>query len=278
MAENWATSAQTGRVGDALKQIADLRKSRLLTPDEAVAESELLDAVSSSDLGLIRAEELLRKRDLRKDLLARCFAVIGSQHLRVSRIEQGLAAFDKSSKYASQAEDVRLSARLQVARFGSLATWVSPEAASAEVAHTRRLVTSAGEPDLVIRFRLVMAELEAKRGALRRAQEQLDVAGGMLTRYGNLLLDTERSMKSAAIATLSADVPAGALLAKQALALSSRCGSTSLEVVARSNLAHVLLLMGHEVESEREFEKALNLCRSGGGAEHGIRDGMALHA
>ena len=68
MAETWVSLADSGKIGQALSALAQLRKARQLSPDEIVGEAELLDAASSSNLSLDRADAVLRRGDLRKDL------------------------------------------------------------------------------------------------------------------------------------------------------------------------------------------------------------------
>src|SRR5262245_7544250 len=100
MAESWEALAEAGKAGQALAALAALKSTRALLPEEIIVECELLDSTSSSDHGLERAKSLLRRRDLPKAVSARALAVIGSQHLRMSRVSAGRAAFEEATKAA----------------------------------------------------------------------------------------------------------------------------------------------------------------------------------
>ena len=129
MSETWVSLADTGRVGQALVALAQLRKVRQLAADEIVAEAELLDAASSSDLCLERAELILQRRDVRKDLAARALAVTGSQHFRMSRVEDAQRAFERGRALAAESRDRFAIAKVQIVWLGAVTAWVGPEAA-----------------------------------------------------------------------------------------------------------------------------------------------------
>jgi DNA-binding NtrC family response regulator/tetratricopeptide (TPR) repeat protein len=165
-----------------------------------------------------------------------------------------------------------------MAYLASLVSWVGPDAGSSEIGAVRPLLVAAGRSDLTIKYRLTLAEMEAKRGALARAEYQLEVALGLLSRFGNAALEIELLLKQAAVAALEAQLSRAESISRTALKAAIATGSTSFEVVARANLAHILGALGQGESSKRELVMALELCRAGGGAELGIRDGFALHA
>ena len=202
----WSSLLSAGLVGDALQALADLRKSRRLTIEEALAECELLDSASSSDHSLDRAMALLRASDLPQAYAARCLAVVGSQHLRLAKVEEARRYFERASQAAEASRCKETIAAIAVKKLAGLATWVGPEAASPEVASARLYVTRAGESGTTIRFRLSLAEIEAKRGAFSRARTQLDVASGLLTRFANLELETDCVLKRATIEFLASAI------------------------------------------------------------------------
>jgi hydrogenase-4 transcriptional activator len=93
-----------------------------------------------------------------------------------------------------------------------------------------------------------------------------------------MALEVELLLKQAAVAALEGQLSKAENISRTALKASQSAGSTSFEVVARANLAHILMALGEGDDAKRELDIALQRCRSGGGAELGIRDGMALHA
>lgn len=113
MSQGWESLAAAGQVGPALSALAEIRKTRALRPEEVIGECELLDVSSSSDLSLDRATSLLRKRDLPTPLIARAWAVVGSQHFRMSRIAEGRSAFQKALGSAQQSGIATLHAQIR---------------------------------------------------------------------------------------------------------------------------------------------------------------------
>jgi DNA-binding NtrC family response regulator len=166
----------------------------------------------------------------------------------------------------------------RVSQLQALTSWIGPEAASVEAASVRRLVTRAGIPELTVRFHLVLAEIAAKQSLLRKAQRQLDIAKELLSSYPNRFLETERAIRAGAICSLASDPSGAAAFAEQAIELAVECGAPTLEVVARSNLAHAFLSLGRLRPCHQELSKALDLCRTKGSAELGILDGLLQYA
>ncbi len=173
----------------------------------------------------------------------RCLVVAAVDQLRAGSDNAGRATFKRAVTQADKI-GVEIACYARVWQLSSLVSWIGPEVASLEVTMTRRHVTAAGRPDLTVRFYLALAELAAKQGVLRRANRHLAVAEDLLSSYPNRLLSAEHSVRAGAICTLASDPHGAAAFAEKAIALALDSGAPTLEVVARSNLAHALLALG----------------------------------
>ena len=130
----------------------------------------------------------------------------------------------------------------------------------------------------MVRFHLALAEIAAKQGLLRRARRQLEVVDELLSSYPNRLLQTEHAIRAGAVCSLASDPEGAAACSHKAIGLAVECGAPTLEVVARSNLAHAFLSLGQLHLCHAELSKALSLCRTRGSAELGILDGLMQYA
>ena len=220
---------------------------------------------------------MLLRRELSPEDRVRCLVVAGTGLLRSGVTDEGRAHLVRAVDSAEGIDD-SIACHARVWQVAGLASWVGPEAASLEVSATRRLVTTVGKPEHTIRFHLTLAEIAAKHALLRRAKRHLDVASELLSSYPNQFLIGEHAIRAGAISALSSDLEGAAAYAIKAIDLAVQAGAPTLEVVARSNLAHVFLAQGTIVECGKELSTALTLCRSGGSAELGIRDGLLQQA
>ena len=197
--------------------------------------------------------------------------------MRHGQDDAGNSQFRRAQSIAVKCSN-QIAAHAQVAYLAALASWVGPEAASLEVAKSRKQVVSAGVPNLMIRFHLAVAQIAAKRGYLQRARHHLDVANSLLVNFPNEYLKAELALIASAVSTLGSDIGGAIAFAFRAIELAKSCGAPTLEVVARTNLGHAQLAHGDLEAGLSQLNTTLALCRVGGGAELGIRDGLLQHA
>ncbi len=264
-----------GLLGKAHSHILELR--RPLNLPERVLQLEVVAWTSAKDACVREASELLSRKDLTADDRVRCLVVAAVGQLRSGLDDAGRTTFKRAVALAEK-NDSEIACYARVSQLAALASWIGPEAASLEVATTRRLVTAVAKPDLIVRFRLALAEIAAKQCLLRRARRQLDVGSELLSSYPNRFLEAELAIRAGAVCSLASDPEGAAIHAENAIGLSIECGAPTLEVVARSNLAHAYLALGRFQLCRRELAKALDLCRSRGSAELGIQDGLLQYA
>ncbi len=264
-----------GLLGQALSLLAELR--RQLTVPEQILRLELTSITSAKDTCVNESSELLLRKDLKGEDRVRCLVVSASSQLRSGSDAAGRATFKKAVTLAHQF-NAETACHARVWQLVALASWIGPEAASLEVAETRRVVTSAGQPENMVRYHLALAEIAAKQSLLRRAARQLEVVLDLLSSYPNRYLEAEHAIRAGAICALSSDPQGAADHAERAIELAVECGAPTLEVVARSNLAHAFLSLGRLQLAHAELSKAFGLCRTRGSAELGIRDGLLQHA
>jgi DNA-binding NtrC family response regulator/tetratricopeptide (TPR) repeat protein len=264
-----------GLLGQALAHIGGAR--RQLTLSERVLKLELTSVTSAKDICATESAQLLATRDLSAGDRVRCLVVEAAGQLRLGSDTSGLATFKKAVAHADKlGGDVACFAR--VSQLQALTSWIGPEAASVEIAAVRRLVTRAGRPEFTIRFHLALAEIAAKQSLLRKAERQLAIVADLLSSFPNRFLETEHAIRLGATRALASDPKGAAEFAERAIELAIVCGAPTLEVVARSNLAHALLALGQLRLCHQELSKALELCRSNGSAELGILDGFLQFA
>ena len=167
-----ASLVEAGFLGRALGLLAVASQSRTLTLSEHVLQLELIDATSSSDSAHERALKLLADGQVSADDRVRCLIVAGTSLMRHGQDDAGNSQFRRAQSIAVKCSN-QIAAHAQVAYLAALASWVGPEAASLEVAKSRKQVVSAGVPNLMIRFHLAVAKIAAKRGYLQRARHHL---------------------------------------------------------------------------------------------------------
>lgn len=264
-----------GLLGQALSHITEIR--RPLTVPERVLKLELTSVTSAKDTCSDESSDLLSRRDLSTDSRVRCLVVAATSQLRSGSDNAGLATFKKATAHADKG-DLELACYARVSQLAALASWIGPEAASLEVATTRRLVTCAGKPEFTVRFHLALAEIAAKQSLLRRAGRQLEVVADLLSSYPNRYLEAEHAIRAGAVCSLASNPEGAATFAERAIALAVECGAPTQEVVARSNLGHAFLSLGRLQLCHAELTKALALCRTRGSAELGILDGLLQYA
>ena len=260
-----------GRIGAALLELRE-RQSAQVSVSETLLFAELTADATSDNSPLKIAQSLLSSRSLDNTSKVRSFALAGTILCRLGRQAEGLSYLRRACALSEQSDDkyLRCSAGLSV--LSSLASWAGPDSASGEIARVRRLVHAAGDSTLASRFRLILVEIEGKRGALDRARQHLAIARALLDASPHLLLNVEYFLRSAAIEVLGSNPTEARHLVNEALRLAEQCGSTSHEVVGRTNLAHLLLLGGEIAAAASQLEVAQERCRTGGPAEVGIVD------
>ncbi len=272
-----ASLVEAGFLGRALRLLADASHDRSLTLGEQVLQLELIDATSSFEAVHESAAKLLTERQLGAEDRVRCLIVAGTSLMRHGQDELGNTQFRQALSIAAKANH-RIRALAQIGYLAALASWVGPDAASLEVSKGRKLVVAAGIPALTIRFHLAVGAIAAKRGYLQRALHHLDVAESLLTSFPNEYLNAQLALIASAVSTLASDLGGAIAFAHRAIELSKSSGAPTLEVVARTNLGHAQLANGDLDSALSQLKTTLALCRVGGGAELGIRDGLLQHA
>ena len=264
-----------GQLVQALSHLSDSR--RQLSIPERVLRLELTSITSAKDSCASECSDLLSRRDLTGEDRVKCLVISAVSQLRSGSDTTGRASFKRAVAQADKIA-VEVACYARVWQLSALVSWIGPEAASLEVVTTRRFVTAAGRPDFTVRFHLALAEIAAKEGVLGRAHRHLEVAADLLSSYPHQFLEAEHAVRVGAICTLASDPQGAATSAERAIHLAVESGAPTLEVVARSNLAHALLAQGKLQLCYTELCRAFELCRNRGGAELGIRDGLLQYA